>query len=67
MATTILQLFGLHCGNCVKSVEQALKGLPTVQSVAVDLATQKAVIESEESTQKLIDTIESIGFDAEQA
>ena len=66
MATTTLQLFGLHCGNCVKSVEQALKGLPTVQSVAVDLATQKAVIESEESAQKLIDTIESIGFDAEQ-
>ena len=66
MATTTLQLSGLHCGHCVKSVEQALKALPTVQTVSVDLTTQKAVIESEESTQHLIDTIENIGFDAEQ-
>ncbi|OOH88934.1 hypothetical protein BMT54_07995 [Pasteurellaceae bacterium 15-036681] len=63
MATTTLQLDGLHCGNCVKSVEKALSALPTVTSVQIDLATQKAVIESEENEQTLIDTIFDIGFE----
>ncbi|MDH2998850.1 hypothetical protein A1D22_03135 [Pasteurellaceae bacterium LFhippo2] len=63
MATTILQLDGLHCGHCVKSVENALKALPTVTDVQIDLSTQKAVIESEENQQTLIDTIFDIGFE----
>lgn len=65
MATTTLQLDGLHCGNCVKSVEKALNALPTVTAVNIDLTTQKAVIESEESRQALIDAIVDIGFDAQ--
>lgn len=60
-----LQLDGLHCGNCVKSVENALKALPTVRNVQVDLASQKVVVESDETAQTLIETIKNIGFDAE--
>ncbi|WP_373818732.1 heavy-metal-associated domain-containing protein, partial [Glaesserella sp.] len=49
MATITLQLDGLHCGHCVKSVDNALRGLPTVRKVSIDLASQTAVIESDEN------------------
>lgn len=67
MATITLKLDGLHCGHCVKSVENALKALPTVISVQVDLATQTAVVESAESIQTLVDTIFDLGFEAKEA
>ncbi|QGM81154.1 heavy-metal-associated domain-containing protein [Otariodibacter oris] len=67
MSVTQLQLDGLHCNACVNSVEKALKTLPSVKDIKIDLATQLAVVESEESAQTLIDTIEDIGFDAKEA
>ncbi|QLB21139.1 hypothetical protein A6B43_06195 [Vespertiliibacter pulmonis] len=59
-----LQLAGLHCGHCVKSVENALNNLPNVSSVQLDLATQIAVVEGTELPNTLIETIEGLGFDA---
>lgn len=35
--TITLQLDGLHCGNCVKSVEKALNGVAGVNQVSVTL------------------------------
>lgn len=61
---TTLQLAGLHCGHCVKSVENALNGLPTVTNVQIDLATQIAVIEGNVVPQLLIEEIENLGFEA---
>ncbi|MCK3654528.1 hypothetical protein A4G19_01700 [Pasteurellaceae bacterium Macca] len=64
MAITQLQLAGLHCSHCVKSVETALNALPSVRSVTIDLAQQRAEIESDEAPETLIETIIGIGFDA---
>lgn len=64
MATTTLQLDGLHCGHCVKSVEKALTELASVRDVKVDLASQTAVVESDETAETLINAIIEIGFDA---
>ncbi len=36
---------GMHCASCVNNVEQYLKRLKGVQAVAVNLATEKAMIE----------------------
>ena len=36
---------GMHCASCVNNVEQYLKRLKGVQSAAVNLATEKALIE----------------------
>lgn len=63
MTTTTLQLDGLHCGHCVKSVENALFALPTMKQVKVNLASQRVVVESEESVEALTDAILDIGFD----
>ena len=66
MTKITLQLDGLHCGNCVKSVDKALRALPTVSDVKIDLATQIATIESEEQAKTLIDAIVDIGFEAKE-
>ena len=62
--TITLTLSGLHCGNCVKSVEKALNEVPGVEKVTVTLSPQQAIVEGEVEAQTLIDTIDEIGFEA---
>ena len=62
--TIILTLSGLHCGNCVKSVERALHEVPGVEKVSVTLSPQQAIVEGEVEAQTLIDAIDEIGFEA---
>lgn len=62
--TIILTLSGLHCGNCVKSVEKALNEVPGVEKVSVTLSPQQAIVEGEVEAQTLIDAIDEIGFEA---
>ncbi|HGO5823582.1 TPA: heavy-metal-associated domain-containing protein [Mannheimia haemolytica] len=65
--TITLQLDGLHCSNCVKSVEKALNGVAGVSQVSVTLDPQIAVVEGSAEAQALIEAVEEIGFDAELA
>ncbi len=44
MGTITLSISGMTCGNCVKHVEKALKGVQGVQEVAVDLAAGTAQV-----------------------
>lgn len=62
--TITLTLSGLHCGNCVKSVEKALNEVPGVEKVSVTLSPQQAIVEGEVEAQTLIDAIDEIGFEA---
>lgn len=62
--TINLTLSGLHCGNCVKSVEKALHEVPGVEKVSVTLSPQQAIVEGEVEAQTLIDAIDEIGFEA---
>ena len=62
--TIILTFSGLHCGNCVKSVEKALNEVPGVEKVTVTLSPQQAIVEGEVEAQTLIDAIDEIGFEA---
>ena len=36
---------GMTCGNCVRHVEKALRGVSGVSSVAVDLDNQQATVQ----------------------
>ncbi|HGO5853771.1 TPA: heavy-metal-associated domain-containing protein [Mannheimia haemolytica] len=65
--TITLQLDGLHCGNCVKSVEKALNSVAGVSQVSVTLDPQIAVVEGSVEAQALIEAVEEIGFDAKLA
>ena len=62
--TITLTLSGLHCGNCVKSVEKALNEVPGVEKVTVTLSPHQAIVEGEVEAQTLIDAIDEIGFEA---
>lgn len=65
--TITLQLDGLHCGNCVKSVEKALNEVEGVSQATVTLETQIAVVEGSANADALIAAVEDIGFEAKLA
>ena len=43
----IIPIQGMHCASCVLNIEHQLKKIPGVTKAAVNLATEKAAIESE--------------------
>ncbi len=60
----IITIEGMRCGHCTSSVEKALRELPGVTEVSVDLSSGTAVMETagdiEEKTIKK--TIEDLDF-----
>lgn len=65
--TTELNISGMSCGHCVKAVEEALKGVPGVQGVQVDLAGGKATVEGQADEQALIAAVTEEGYGAQVA
>jgi copper ion binding protein len=66
MKKIILKIGGMSCQHCVKAVENALRQLPGVQSVQVELENQRAVIDGDESQFVLQDAEKAItdqGYD----
>lgn len=57
---------GLHCASCVYATEKALKTISGVSTVAVNLATGNAVIESKNNINdlKIKDVIKNSGYEA---
>lgn len=53
----ILKIGGMHCAGCVTSIEGHISELPGVDKVEVNLATEKAVLEFDQ-TKVQLDTIE---------
>ncbi|TLU76590.1 heavy-metal-associated domain-containing protein [Mannheimia varigena] len=62
-----LQLDGLHCSNCVKSVEKALNEVAGVTQAIVTLENQTAIVEGDVDAEDLIAAVEDIGFEAKLA
>ena len=62
-----LAISGMTCANCSGRVEKELNNQPGVKLATVNLATERATIEYEAdqtSVEKLIDSIEAIGYGA---
>ncbi|AHG78020.1 heavy-metal-associated domain-containing protein [Mannheimia varigena] len=62
-----LQLDGLHCSNCVKSVEKALNEVAGVTQAIVTLENQTAIVQGDVAAEDLIAVVEDIGFEAKLA
>ena len=64
----ILSIGGMTCASCTSAIEHGLSSneLPFVESVNVTLMTNSAqvIFQGEENLQKIIDTVESLGYDA---
>ncbi|KEF33940.1 MULTISPECIES: CopZ family metallochaperone [Deinococcus] len=62
--TTELTISGMSCGHCVKAVETALRGVPGVQDVRVDLAAGRATVEGQASPEALMAAVKEEGYGA---
>lgn len=68
--TRVINVEGMTCGGCVKSVDIAVSQLQGVQSVDVDLEGNKASVTYDASTvavEAIVEAIEDAGFDASVA
>lgn len=54
---------GMACAKCATNVEQALRALPEVESVKVELAEGIAIVNGTMVDEKIAEVIENIGFD----
>lgn len=55
---------GMTCDNCVQHVTKAVREVPGVATVKVDLATNSAQVEGEFDEQKVVEAIEEEGYEA---
>ena len=70
MATVPLNIDGMTCGGCVKSVTKVLNGLDGVRSATVSLENKNAQVEFDEGKiqiAQLVEAVEDAGFDARAA
>ena len=70
MATITLNIDGMTCGGCVKSVTKVLNDLDGVRSATVSLENKNAQVEFDEGKiqiAQLVEAVEDAGFDASAA
>jgi heavy metal translocating P-type ATPase len=60
--TLDLEIQGMTCASCVARVERALRALPGVTSVAVNLATEKAEVQGTAALEALIGAVTKAGY-----
>ncbi|KAG6330140.1 hypothetical protein ID866_8950, partial [Astraeus odoratus] len=62
-----LRIYGMTCSSCESTVENGLRGMPGIRSVAVSEATGTAKIEFEPGVvgaREMVERVEEMGFDA---
>ena len=66
MAKTIeLDITGMTCDHCVRSVTNALKDVPGVSDAVVSLETKQATVTADSvDVQALLDAVEEEGYEA---
>ena len=70
MATITLNIDGMTCGGCVKSVTKVLNDLDGVRSATVSLENKNAQVEFDEDKiqmAQLVEAVEDAGYDARAA
>lgn len=62
--TVSLPVEGMTCASCVGSIERALKAVPGIETVSVNLATERAniITDSTVPRMRLIEAIEKAGY-----
>ncbi|CAK0752206.1 Heavy-metal-associated domain-containing protein [Gammaproteobacteria bacterium] len=60
-----LKISGMNCGHCTKTIEQALREVPGVESVAVSLERGEAEITGQATAIVLMEAIRAKGYGAE--
>ncbi|WP_435157070.1 heavy-metal-associated domain-containing protein [Haladaptatus sp. DFWS20] len=63
MVTTI-QVDGMNCGHCERSVVDALEDLSGVSTASADHEVGTATVEGDADTDALVTVVEDAGYDA---
>lgn len=63
--TTELTITGMTCGHCETAVRNALKAVPGVQDVKVDLKGGSAIVEGAADPQALVAAVTDEGYGAQ--
>jgi len=68
--TILLRVDNMHCGGCLRTVEQALNAVPGVVSARANLSTQRVSVVTTPSsltnTEPLLDALRAAGYPATQ-
>jgi Cu+-exporting ATPase len=59
-----LSIIGMRCAGCVKTVENALKGVAGVKAVSVNFADHSAIVEGKVDPERLRAALQAVGYDA---
>ena len=62
MSDTVLSIEGMTCMHCKMRVEKALKGVPEVTGVQVDLAKKQAMVAGSADQALLAKAVAEAGF-----
>ncbi len=68
MRTVAIPIKGMHCATCAVTIEKALNSLNGIKKAQVNLNTEKALVEYDESVvnvKKIVETIKEVGYDVE--
>ena len=64
-AMVVLEIEGMSCQHCIRSVTEALAAVPGVtQVVAVDLDQGRALVEGDVAADKLVAAVKEAGYGA---
>lgn len=64
MSETKIHIAGMTCGHCVAAVSKALRAVPGVQDVSVNLERAEGIVKGSVVVEKLISAVESEGYEA---
>ena len=62
---TRLAVQGMHCAGCAAKIDRALRNVPGVHDVRVDLQGGSAAIKGEAPPETLTEAVRRVGYDAE--
>jgi len=62
--STLLKIDGMHCASCQRPIEKALREIPGVNDVSVNLASREVNVDCTVSSDVLVAAIAGTGFEA---
>ncbi len=66
--TDTLQISGMSCGHCVRTVREALEDVEGAEVLSVDVGTARVSYDPEQvGRDRLVDAVEGVGFGVQQA
>lgn len=64
MTEMTFEVIGMKCGSCVAKAQEAIRKIPGVADVQVDLAGKLAVVKGTADPEQIIEALKRVGYPA---